>query len=72
MNAQPAALALVTSGAPLAPLGPEFASAERDAAASRAENTRPAYTRDFDAFKVWCADKGSPRSRRTAPRSRST
>lgn len=52
------ALAPVTPSAPLAALGPELASAQSYAAASRAENTRKAYARDLDAFRAWCAEKG--------------
>lgn len=55
-----ALLAVSTQGSPLAALAPELARARAFAAASKADETRRAYTREWQAFVGWCATKGLP------------
>jgi hypothetical protein len=59
--------------APLAQLLPELERARTFAAASKADETRRAYTREWGAFSAWCAAKHfptfRPRRRRWPPTS---
>jgi integrase len=45
---------------PLAALEPELERARAFAAASKADETRRAYTREWQAFVAWCSSKGQP------------
>jgi integrase len=53
-------LALPPLQGPLAALAPELESARTFATASKADETRRAYTREWQAFVAWCSTKGCP------------